>query len=89
MNPIGRRTLVLLPFAMGGAAALRAWSRRSDAPAPRGPDVGFTAERLAMGTVWQVTLPPGHAPDAPAAAGRALDEVQRLEDRDCAGGSWS
>lgn len=80
MNPIGRRTLVLLPFAMGGAAALRAWSRRSDAPAPRGHDAGFTAERLAMGTVWQVTLPPGHAPDAPAAAGRALDEVQRLED---------
>ena len=33
-----------------------------------------------MGTLWQVVLPPGAPTHAAAAASRALDEVQRLED---------
>ncbi len=74
-----RRTLVLLPIGLAGAAAARAWSRRSDPPPPA-PEGPFTAERHAMGTVWRVMLPPGHPSHGPEAASRALDEVQRLED---------
>lgn len=73
-----RRTLLMLPLALAGGAAALARPRR-DGSSPRSTE-GFTAQRLAMGTVWQVMLPPGYAPHAPEAASHALDEVQRLED---------
>lgn len=77
-----RRTMILLPFALAGAAGAASLSRRRDEAASGGPplDTGFTAQRVAMGTLWQVVLPAGTPSHGPAAASRALDEVQRLED---------
>lgn len=76
-----RRTLLLLPLAVAGVAVGSALPRRAPlTPRPRPRGEGTSLQRPAMGTVWQVTLPPGYAPHAVAAAERALDEVQRLED---------
>jgi len=71
-----RRTLLLLPAGLFGGLATRALARRDDAPLPE----GHTAQRPAMGTLWQVVLPPGAPASAVASAERALDEVTRLED---------
>ena len=73
-----RRTLLLLPMALAGGAAARALaqSERDDGPLRD----GLTAQRPAMGTLWQVVLPPGAPALAAAAAERAFDEVTRLED---------
>lgn len=71
-----RRTLLLLPAALAGGAALCSLDRRDRSPLP----LGHTAQRPAMGTLWQVALPPGAPAFAAAAAERALDEVARLED---------
>lgn len=73
--------MLLLPLALAGGAASVARSRR-DAPHDEGAplDAALTLQRVAMGTVWQVVLPEGSPSHAPAAAGRALDEVTRLED---------
>lgn len=77
-----RRTMLLLPLALAGGAAAVARARRVDAPADdEAPlDAEVTAQRVAMGTLWQVVLPAGSPGRAPAAATRALDEVSRLED---------
>ncbi len=72
--------MLLLPLALaGGAAAARL--RHGDEPDDGDAlDRDATAQRVAMGTLWQVVLPAGSAGHAPAAAMRALDEVSRLED---------
>lgn len=77
-----RRTMLLLPLALVGSAAAATLSRRRGATPPEAPtpDAGLTLQRVAMGTLWQVVLPPGAPAHAAAAASRALDEVQRLED---------
>lgn len=77
-----RRTMLLLPLALAGGAAAASLSRRPGAPPARdpSPDAGLTLQRVAMGTLWQVVLPAGAPAHAAAAASRALDEVQRLED---------
>lgn len=65
----------MLPLAAGAAALAR-----SPRGAPPASGEGHTSQRFAMGTEWQVMLPPGFSAQAPAAAARALDEVQRLEE---------
>ena len=70
-----RRTLLLLPVALAGGAATRSLAR-DDTPLRE----GLTAQRPAMGTLWQVVLPPGAPALGADAAERALDEVTRLED---------
>ncbi len=77
-----RRTLLLLPLALAGGAASVARSRR-DAPHDEGAplDAALTAPAPRDGDrSGRSCSPPGAPRTRPTAAGRALDEVTRLED---------